>query len=214
MIVEEMKESELLGFRQISQELDVVFDVGARGNLEFLSIRPEAEYHMFEPIICFADHLKEQTKDMSRVTVNQIGLSDRAEKGAVFYSKVQSFEPHPFLESKDYGERFDLNTIDEYCREKGITKIDFLKIDAEGFDYKILIGAKEMLKRGKIKYIQFEYWAGVRKFYELLKEQYHMEFIDPETNERRDLNEECVEYIDTSRIPSGKGGDIFCKLRA
>lgn len=213
MQVEHMKESELLGFRQISQELDVVFDVGARGNLEFLSIRPEAQYHMFEPIIGFANLMKEQTKDKSNVKVNQIGLSDSVQKGAVFYSNVQSFEPHPWLQSNDDGERFDLNTVDEYCKENSIDRIDFLKIDAEGFDYKVLLGAKNMLKNNKIKYIQFEYWEGVRKFYELLKEQYSMEFIDPETNERRTLDEACVEYIDTSRIPSGKGGDVFCKLK-
>jgi FkbM family methyltransferase len=213
MDIEEMKESELIGFREISHELDLVFDVGARGNLEFLAIRPEAQYHLFEPIVGFADHLKQQTKSMPNVTVNQIGLSDTVQTGAVFYSNVQSFEPHPFIESNDGGERFDLNTVDEYCREKGISKIDFLKIDAEGFDYKVLVGAKQMLEQNRIKYIQFEYWAGVRKFYDLLKDQYDMQFVDPQTNERRPLDEECVEYIDTNRIPSGKGGDVFCKLK-
>ena len=213
MDIEAMKESELIGFREISHELDVVFDVGARGNLEFLTIRPEAEYHLFEPIVGFADHLKERTKDMTNVTVNQIGLSDSVQTGAVFYSNVQSFEPHPFLSSEDQGHRFDLNTVDEYCREKGISKIDFLKIDAEGFDYKVLVGAKQMLEQNLIKYIQFEYWAGVRKFYDLLKDRYDMQFVDPQTNERRPLDEECVEHIDTHRIPSRKGGDVFCKLK-
>jgi hypothetical protein len=150
---------------------------------------------------------------MSNVKVNQIGLSDSVQTGAVFYSNVQSFEPHPWIQSNENGERFDLNTIDEYCKENDVDRIDFLKIDAEGLDYRILLGAKRMIEDNRIKYIQFEYWAGIRKFYDLLKVRYDMQFVDPETNERRPLDEECVAYIDNDRIPSGRGGDVFCKLK-
>ncbi|MBJ7901327.1 MAG: FkbM family methyltransferase [Cyanobacteria bacterium RI_101] len=48
-------------------------------------------------------------------------------------------------------------TIDEYCVEKGITKIDLLKIDIEGAEYQALLGARKMLKQKKIKCIIFEF---------------------------------------------------------
>lgn len=48
-------------------------------------------------------------------------------------------------------------TIDQYCDEKGITEIDLLKIDVEGAEYQVLLGAKEMLKKNKIQCVVFEF---------------------------------------------------------
>jgi FkbM family methyltransferase len=42
--------------------------------------------------------------------------------------------------------------------------IDFLKIDTEGYDLKVLKGAEALLRSGRIRFIQFEYnahWLGV-----------------------------------------------------
>ncbi len=46
-------------------------------------------------------------------------------------------------------------TIDEYMQLKNIKNIDFLKIDTEGFEYEIVLGATENLKN--IKLILFEH---------------------------------------------------------
>ena len=46
---------------------------------------------------------------------------------------------------------------DIFCAEKGIDNIDFLKIDVEGYEHKVLKGFEGILKRGGIKVIQFEY---------------------------------------------------------
>ena len=45
----------------------------------------------------------------------------------------------------------------------GDTMIDYLKIDAEGYDFKILLGAKKLLGEHRIRFVQFEYnmnWVG------------------------------------------------------
>ena len=47
--------------------------------------------------------------------------------------------------------------LDTVVIDEGISKIDFLKLDIEGAEVKALSGAKELLKEGKIKYIQLEY---------------------------------------------------------
>ena len=49
MQVEAMRHEELTGFKAHKEEFKVVFDVGARGNIEFLEIHPDCEYHLFEP---------------------------------------------------------------------------------------------------------------------------------------------------------------------
>ena len=55
-----------------------------------------------------------------------------------------------------------MTTIDHEVSSRGIEFIDFLKIDAEGFDLKVLMGAKETLGGGHIGVVQIEYnspWA-------------------------------------------------------
>jgi len=208
-----MRSEELIGFNKYKEDFKVVFDVGARGNLEFIQIHPHCEYHLFEPQITYANYLKEATKDRSNVIVNHMGLGDEVVKQAKFYSNVESFMPHPFVDSyHNDGDVFDISTIDAYCKEHDIDCIDFVKIDTEGYDYKVLLGAKDLLESSKIKYIQFEYWDGVRKFYELLSNKYDMSFIDENSNEST-LNEDIINHIDNERIPSGRGGDVFCKLK-
>lgn len=48
-------------------------------------------------------------------------------------------------------------TLDEYCKNKKIKEIDYLKIDVEGFEYNVLQGAKILLSQGLISAGQFEY---------------------------------------------------------
>ena len=69
-----------------------------------------------------------------------------------------------------------------------------------------------MLKQNRIKYIQFEYWDGVQKFVDLLSEKYNMTFMC-EDGKEYEFDETIIQWIDQERIPSGRGGDVFCKLK-
>ena len=50
-----------------------------------------------------------------------------------------------------------VKTLDDFCHEKKIQKIDLLKIDVEGHELQCLLGALDLLKQDKIKAIQFEF---------------------------------------------------------
>ncbi len=55
-----------------------------------------------------------------------------------------------------------ITTLDVELANRDINSVDFLKIDAEGYDLRVLIGAERLLQRQGIKVIQFEYnhpWA-------------------------------------------------------
>lgn len=54
--------------------------------------------------------------------------------------------------------------IDTYCRDHGISRIDYLKIDAQGLTREILNGAANLLEGGKINVIRVEILLG--DFYE------------------------------------------------
>lgn len=51
----------------------------------------------------------------------------------------------------------EVKTLDSFCMEHQIEKIDFLKLDVEGSELNVLKGAKNMLANGKIGWIQFEF---------------------------------------------------------
>lgn len=61
-------------------------------------------------------------------------------------------------------------TGDQFCEQEKISHIDYLKIDAEGFDYEVLVGFKGMLSSGKVRALQFEHEGGryIRDFHDFL----------------------------------------------
>jgi FkbM family methyltransferase len=59
--------------------------------------------------------------------------------------------------------KISLVTLDEELLDSAIN-VDFLKIDTEGYDLRVLKGAETLLRVGRIRFIQFEYnahWLGV-----------------------------------------------------
>jgi hypothetical protein len=85
------------------------------------------------------------------VFLNNIGLGE--EKGIVklYQYKKGNLGRHSMLEINDgYGSTIDVNisSFDEYIKNMkiNISKIKFLKIDIEGYEYFAFLGGKEFLK--------------------------------------------------------------------
>ncbi|WP_371270960.1 FkbM family methyltransferase [Flavobacterium sp.] len=51
----------------------------------------------------------------------------------------------------------NVKTLDNYCLKNKIHKIDFLKIDTEGFEIHVLEGAATMIENQAIDRIQLEH---------------------------------------------------------
>lgn len=194
-------------------DIRVVFDVGSRTDLDYYSVRPELEYHLFEPNPEF-----HRIHNLPNVILNKFGLGDREEL-ATYYPKIQSFSLVEWRGNP--GPMLPIKTLDSYPAQP-----DFLKIDTEGYDYRVLIGGREKLKR--VKYIQFEYWDGVQKFVDLLQGDFDMFLIYeprlfsciPKDKQHKytptlsPLDKETIDLIDHYLIPvMGAGGNIFCKRK-
>lgn len=223
-------------FNAIKDKMEVVFDVGVRDELSFYYMKSDCTYHLFEPNSNFTKLLKKQIATFRdhKIILNEYGLSDEKRDDCVYYEKSQAFIINPYFKDgdTDTGLKFSLRTLDDYVLENKIPKIDFLKIDAEGLDYKIIIGGLNTIKLGKISYIQFEYWDGVKKFVNILKDNFNLYLImeprllraitdiDPTkmTPGQRaidykksiiPLDQELIDLIDRKLSPVGYGGNIL-----
>lgn len=54
-------------------------------------------------------------------------------------------------------EEISSSTVDLYCEKNDVTKIDLLKVDVEGAEYQVLLGARRMLESQRIACIAFEF---------------------------------------------------------
>jgi FkbM family methyltransferase len=144
-----------------------VFDVGANkgqyASMALKILKPPFELYSFEPQkIAFAV-LKTITADVNFKPFN-IGLGSEKkqetlynqDEGSVFASVVKTSHDH-VAQDRVKKETIELSTIDIFCKEHNIKKIDFLKIDVEGYEIEVLTGAKQMIAAGNIPYIQFEF---------------------------------------------------------
>ena len=143
--------------------LRLVFDVGAnKGDWTraVLKLKKDVQVIAFEPDpamyeIFAADRFPEN------VNCENEGLG--AEKGEfTLYvhasSGMNSFVKRGMFDEGELTEKkARITTVDAYCAEHHIEKVDYMKIDVEGFELGVLRGAQRMLKEKRIAALQFEY---------------------------------------------------------
>ena len=167
-----------------------LFDVGANiGEYtnELLSIFPTATVHSFEPAAyTFAELKKNVNSD--RAIINNMGLSDKRGNAVLYYDEEASGAASLYKRQMDYhnvdfslSEEVKISTVEDYCNEKKIEYIDFLKIDVEGNEIPVLKGAEKLLNSRKVSAIQIEFGGAnidsrtyFRDFWNLLNENYHV----------------------------------------
>ena len=155
--------------RTLAESTDTrsVFDVGANvGDWSATAVRifPQATVHAFEIVPDTFERLAENSRDEARIVPHNFGLSDAEGTTKVYFAPELS---HVATCVPGFSDQFHdcvtrevdaaVTTGDTFCAENGIAKIDFLKIDVEGYEDRVLKGFEGMLSRGAIDVIQFEY---------------------------------------------------------
>jgi len=139
----------------------VVFDVGANTGqtvLKWNKFFPKAEYYCFEPVGSTMITLKRNTEKLKNVRYFQCALGAEKKQAEIVLCEDSSL--NSFVDTvKKIGEKTEvvkIETLDEICQSEGVSYIDVLKIDTDGFDIEVLKGATSMLKNNKITFIQVE----------------------------------------------------------
>ena len=155
------------------QEGMCVFDVGANiGELTlFFSrfVREAGVVHAFEATSSTFERLKAvcQMAERSNIVLNHAAVAE-AEREVDLniyddeYASWNSLAERPlhnygiFVKPKGK-ERILATTLDAYCSKHAIPYIDLLKIDVEGAEYQVLLGARQLLEQKRIRCCIFEF---------------------------------------------------------
>jgi FkbM family methyltransferase len=162
----------------------VIIDVGANEGQSikrFNLIFDNCIVHSFEPITkCFNQMIKDFPD--KRFIKNNYALSDKNANKEFFINKSSVTSGFNRI-NKNYDEKNEKNkiknsikiktiTLDAYIKFNKIKKIDILKIDTQGHELNVLIGAKKSLKKNMINFIEVEiilcdYYTKKIKLYEI-----------------------------------------------
>lgn len=138
----------------------IVLDVGANvGKMteRYLEHLPNAKIWSFEPVSATCDVLRAQFSNEPRVQIRQEALGSI--ESTALMQVVGTSVGNMIVDHEEHGgnyERVPVKTGDAFLAETGLPEIDFLKIDAEGHDLKVLIGFSAALRRKAIRFIQVE----------------------------------------------------------
>ena len=157
--------------RLIRASQPVLLDVGAHHGETATKLRelfPAAMIHCFEPFPESYAAIERATEADSRVRSHRLCLSDRT--GTATMKCNSSTATNSLLEtdcraSATWGEGLlDTNarievattTLDAFCVDQSIDRVDLLKIDTQGAEYNVLEGATDMLSRRAVAVLVFE----------------------------------------------------------
>ena len=159
-------------------KIPIIFDVGANVGQtisRFKKINDESIIHSFEPVKEDFEVLQKKFSNDKSIILNNIALGEKdcsrnlyinnLPGSSSFYKLIpetqwviersQTYKNDPknvFKESVN----LQMTTLDSYCEKNHISKIDILKIDTQGYEDKILQGARRLLETKSISYIEIE----------------------------------------------------------
>lgn len=163
-----MFDADFSGFKKIVRDGNIVFDIGANIGLHSIIlskiIGKNGKLYSFEPVPNTFDLLNE-TLGLNRAyntEAKNIAFLDKIGNLSmnvfdINNSSLNSFGNPVFGKVKAIDKvKVEVDTIDNFCEKNKISKIDFMKVDVEGYEKSVFAGAKKMLGNGLVKSLSFE----------------------------------------------------------
>ncbi|HEV2523210.1 MAG TPA: FkbM family methyltransferase [Candidatus Acidoferrales bacterium] len=141
--------------------IDVGANVGDWTNLFIHSGGQEKPGALIEPSSSALLRLRARFQHCPNVQLVNAAASDRGGE-MTFYEQEGAGETSSLVASFAKGgnpRRVIVTTVDDEAAKHNLAEIDFLKIDAEGYDFHCLVGSRRLLSGQRIGIIQFEYGA-------------------------------------------------------
>lgn len=156
--------------KNVTLSKPIIFDVGShKGKMTrlFRNLYKNAKIYCFEPNIEIVKSLKKINKntiiynlalgnknEKKKINLSSIDLTNSLAKidNNSFYLKIKNFILGK--QKKKHSTSVKVTTLNNFCKNRKIKKIDFLKIDVEGYEHMVLLGSKGIIHN--VKYIMIE----------------------------------------------------------
>lgn len=150
--------------KYLHNDRPVVFDVGANVGQSihrFRSQFPRCIINSFEPSPTTFKILSQQASELEDVRLWNCALGSVSEQ-MIFLENSHSYMSS-FLPLSEFGwgkitkeTSVEVRTIDQFCHDEEIERIDILKSDTQGFELEVFKGAEGTIRANKIGLIYFE----------------------------------------------------------
>ena len=175
-------EKELQSFFNINSKL-IIFDIGscdALDSIKYIRLFPNAQIFAFEPL---SKNIKQMHTNVSNYNVKNITIIQKAlsnsqgfadfyisegqpeelktsewdfgNKSSSLFPPDKTKETHPWLEFNSI-EKVETETLDNFCNTQKIPYIDYIHMDVQGAELLVLEGAKKMLPKIKMIWLEVE----------------------------------------------------------
>ncbi|MBR9706714.1 FkbM family methyltransferase [Candidatus Pacearchaeota archaeon] len=137
-------------FKKFLRPGDVVLDVGANvGYYSLLSSRivgDKGSVYSFEPMTSANKRMQINLllNNFKNINLEKLGVSDKPGTQKFYFQNQYSM----FKSAKGPSEeKVKFVTLDEYVKKNKIKNVRLIKTDTDGFDAKVLLGAREVIKK-------------------------------------------------------------------
>jgi 2-O-methyltransferase len=153
-------------FKPFLPKNPIILEAGAhKGNdtLELAKLWPEGKIYAFEPVPTLFAKLKRKTRNFTNVFCYQLALGAKSGNDKMYLSTGASDGSSSLLPPKqlltifptvyfDTKIQVEILTLDDWSKENDIKTIDFLWLDLQGMELKVLKSGRSILKTVKAIY--------------------------------------------------------------
>ena len=143
-----------------TRDLSVLFDIGANtGQTAYGLVRyfPSARIYCFEPVKGVFDQLAAvygrypKVRCVQKAVGSAPGTATMALRSFSEMNSLVGAGPAEGLTGEV--ETVEIDTIDSFCKAEGLTHIDLLKMDVQGWELEVLKGAARMIDEGRVRFV-------------------------------------------------------------
>jgi len=133
---------------QGSNTLEAGANIGYYALLEWRLVKPSGTIYAAEPVTNNFKNLMYNIKlnKPNKILPFKIAFGEKEKKSTIYLSKLSNWCTlnKENIQHQIGSETVKVTTIDKFCKNK--PKIDFIRMDVEGYEYEIMKGATETLK--------------------------------------------------------------------
>ena len=138
--------------------LDIGANIGRFTRVIARATGKKGKVYSFEPLKYPRKILKHMAflRGLNQVEVESIALSDSPGRAFMKIPLKNGVKPQPALatlgelpDDEYIQEEVKIDTLDNFAIENNLTRLDFIKCDAEGFEYQVFKGGEAVLKKFK-----------------------------------------------------------------